>query len=287
MTLILSCVTRDYAVQVSDRCLTDLASGRPLEQESNKAVVLSNRVAFAYTGLARIEGKPADIWLRDVLTPHQSMRHAVQLVVDEATRAFAQMPASPAAKRQAFVAVGWAHFPDVREDLSPFGLTISNALTQEGRWLPGAMSEFSGQGKVLKGPDSGFLWTHAGGLSDRRGAALNRAIGRVASRGLGPAAVSELLVREIREVADEPGSRVGRGLMVNCIPRAATGSDDLFALSSMPTNSELCFAHLRHDGSLEPTEGPHFVRPGGRLYSNFKAWREGDAELVQVDFKSG
>jgi hypothetical protein len=67
VTLVLSCIAPEYAVQVSDRCLTDLRTGIAVEQEANKAVVLSNRVAFAYTGLARIEGKPTDIWLRDAL----------------------------------------------------------------------------------------------------------------------------------------------------------------------------------------------------------------------------
>jgi hypothetical protein len=106
MTLILSCITQDAIVQVSDRCLTNLATGEPVEQEANKAVFLSNRVALAYTGLAEIEGKPADIWLRDILVPHESVGHGIQLILDEATRAFAAMPGSSAAKRQAFVAAG-------------------------------------------------------------------------------------------------------------------------------------------------------------------------------------
>lgn len=286
MTLILSCLTKDYALQVSDRCLTDLNSGEVLEQDSNKAVVLSNRVALAYTGLARIEEKPADIWLRDVLIPHQSIGHGVQLIIDEATRAFAEMPGSPAAKRQAFVAAGWARFPHLGEELRPFGLTISNAINPQGNWLPAALPEFSGRGKILKGPRWGYAWTHAGGLPNGRAIVLNRMIARFVDRGLSPASMAELLIREIRAVAADPASRVGRGLMVNSIPRAVTVTDDLLALSGMPTSSQLCFAHLHHDDVVGAVQGPHFVRPSGRVYSNFKAWHEEDAQIVQVDFKA-
>jgi hypothetical protein len=285
MTLILSCVTKDYAVQVSDRCLTDLNSGRVLDQEANKAVVLSNRVAFAYTGLARIEGKPADIWLRDILVPHESIGHAVQLIIDEATRAFGQMPGSPAAKRQAFIGAGWARFPHLGHDLRPFGVTISNAMDSDGRWLSGALPTFSGRGTCLRGPSWGYAWTHAGRLPRDRAVLLNRMIQGVVGRGLSPATMAQLFIREIRHMADWDRS-IGRGLMVNSIPSAVIGRQDLFAISSMPTTSELCFAHLRHDDTVSAALGPHFVRPGGRVFSNFRSWRDGDSEFVQVDFKA-
>lgn len=135
MTLVLSCIAPEYAVQVSDRCLTDLRTGIAVEQEANKAVVLSNRVAFAYTGLARIEGKPTDIWLRDALVPHQSIGGAVQVIVDEATRAFRGIAGPQCRKHQAFVGAGWARFPHLGRALRPFGVTISNAFDEEGHWL--------------------------------------------------------------------------------------------------------------------------------------------------------
>jgi len=53
----------------------------------------------------------------------------------------------------------------------------------------------------------------------------------------------------------------------------------------MPTPTELCFSHWHHDDVMSPTEGPHFVRPGGRAFSNFRAWREADAEIVQAQIR--
>lgn len=286
MTLILSCITQDAIVQVSDRCLTNLATGEPVEQEANKAVFLSNRVALAYTGLAEIEGKPADIWLRDILVPHESVGHGIQLIVDEATRAFAATPGSSAAKRQAFVAAGWARFPHLGDDLHPFGLTISNAMDENGVWLRGALPQFSGRGKILHGPNWGYSWTHAGGLPAGRWIKLNRALRRMWEHGVSSAAIAEVFIAETRLMAERKGSRIGRGLMVNSIPKAATETHDLLALSGMPTGSELTFAHLRHDDSVETTTGPHVVRPGGRVFSNFTHTRHDDgSETVGVTIR--
>lgn len=284
MTLILSCITSRFVVQVSDRCLSDLRTGEAVEQEANKAVFLSNRIAFAYTGLAKIEGKPADIWLRDVLVPHESVGHGVQLIVDEATRAFAEMPGSLANKRQAFVGVGWARFQHLGEELLPFAMTITNAINGNGEWLPGAMPEFIGDVRVLDGGWP-YIWTDVGGLPQDRRLKLNRAIRNQVERDLSSAAMAELLIRETRVMA-ERNKRIGRGLMVNAIPWAVTQTHDLLALASMPTDSELTFAHLRHDASIEVTEGPHFVRPGGTVFSNFKLMTGSAAERVGGDIRA-
>lgn len=284
MTLILSCITERFVVQVSDRCLSDLRTGRPIEQEANKAVFLSNRVAFGFTGLAEIEGKPADIWLRDVLIPHESVGHGVQLVVDESTRAFAEMRASRAAKRQAFVGVGWALFEHLSDDLLPFGVIITNALTEHG-WLPEAEPTFVGDVKVLN-QGGGYIWTDAGGLPDRRKTNLNRMVRRLADRRLTAAAMADLFIRETRAMA-KADRRIGRGLMVSSIPRSVTATHDLLALSSLPTDSELTFAHMRHDDSVDVREGPHVVRPGGRVFSNFQHRIDADGtEMVAVTLGS-
>jgi len=61
MTLVLSLATPDYVVQVSDRRLTD-PTGKTVNENSNKSVLLTNRMAFGYTGLARLAGQSHLIW---------------------------------------------------------------------------------------------------------------------------------------------------------------------------------------------------------------------------------
>ncbi len=57
VTLVLSCITRQYVIQVSDRRLTDLDTGEPIVDPDNnavgfcKAVDFCGQMAFSYTGL--------------------------------------------------------------------------------------------------------------------------------------------------------------------------------------------------------------------------------------------
>jgi hypothetical protein len=66
MTLILSAVAGEYAIQVSDRRLTDF-NGRLYDDEANKAVLFCGRMAFSYTGLGFMGRKRMDDWLTQAL----------------------------------------------------------------------------------------------------------------------------------------------------------------------------------------------------------------------------
>jgi hypothetical protein len=58
MTLVVSMLTHDYVVQVSDRCMTfERGDGAVrFEDGHNKAVLFERRIAFGYTGAGQIEG---------------------------------------------------------------------------------------------------------------------------------------------------------------------------------------------------------------------------------------
>ena len=66
MTLILSCLTRDYVVQVSDRRVV-ATDGSWREDRANKASFFCGHSSFSYTGYARLEGLPTDEWLTEQL----------------------------------------------------------------------------------------------------------------------------------------------------------------------------------------------------------------------------
>ena len=70
MTLIMTCITQDLVVQVSDRRLVDLSTGQPCKNNQNKVVDFSGHMAFAYTGLANLSSrgtKPTDLWLAEAM----------------------------------------------------------------------------------------------------------------------------------------------------------------------------------------------------------------------------
>lgn len=68
MTLILTCATPRFVVQVSDRLVT--RGGKAFDPASNKAVIYQAEnatVAIGYSGLAHIEGLPTDQWIAEKL----------------------------------------------------------------------------------------------------------------------------------------------------------------------------------------------------------------------------
>ena len=70
MTLILSRVTHDFAVQVADRLLS-YPGGSPFDKRSNKTVIFRARdaiVVAAYTGDGFVDRLPTDQWIATVLS---------------------------------------------------------------------------------------------------------------------------------------------------------------------------------------------------------------------------
>ena len=72
MTLVISLISRDHAIQISDRKLVWVESDgsiRDREGEFNKAVLYCKRIAFSYCGLAEAgpRRQRTDLWLADEL----------------------------------------------------------------------------------------------------------------------------------------------------------------------------------------------------------------------------
>lgn len=76
MTLILSCLTPKYIVQVSDRRLT-WPDGRVFDETANKAIVFHGRAAIAYTGIALIGSQRTDEWIADQILDCTGVQDAI------------------------------------------------------------------------------------------------------------------------------------------------------------------------------------------------------------------
>src|SRR5690348_6551313 len=112
MTLILTCATPEFALQVSDRRVTwvrGIHAGLVADDARNKALVIANHLTFSYTGLAEIGLEFTDDWLMASLEGIQRLdvRTVSQRIADRASAAFAALPLSAAQKRHVFVGVGW------------------------------------------------------------------------------------------------------------------------------------------------------------------------------------
>jgi hypothetical protein len=79
LTLILTHLSRAWAVQVTDRLVSRSAAGRtsPFDAEANKNVIfLTDRalVSIGYTGLSYISGVPTDEWIAQILLGEKVVR---------------------------------------------------------------------------------------------------------------------------------------------------------------------------------------------------------------------
>src|SRR5262245_37528625 len=142
MTLILSCLTNDYVLQVSDRRLTFLGgprSGQVMDDDRNKAVVWNSIIAFAYTGVTPVDDERTDIWLTRTLIDAAKaglppdLPSLLSFLRDSATNAFARLTTLHGRTfHHTFVGVGWAQLrprdqPSDQGQILPFICSISNA----------------------------------------------------------------------------------------------------------------------------------------------------------------
>ena len=153
MTLVLTYATPGVIIQVSDRRLTDLRTGKTIEDNSNKTVLFCNSTVFAYTGLAELGGgKRTDDWMLGVLADGQcvALGQAVVQLRDHATRRFRQLQLTrPEWKRHAFVFASW--LPDGRRVV---GL-VTNSFEGINRWRSAPHDDFRVHGWELESNERG------------------------------------------------------------------------------------------------------------------------------------
>src|SRR5262245_58819615 len=116
MTLVVACLTPEFVSLVADRRVTD--GKRVLDDLSTKVVVICDRSAVAFSGLARIptarrgvEDWPrTDEWIVRVLAEHQvtTISSAAKVLANEATAAFLHFRGRPSDGRLAFALAGWS-----------------------------------------------------------------------------------------------------------------------------------------------------------------------------------
>jgi len=85
MTLILSCLTHEYAIQVSDKRISNRADGSVVDDARNKGVQFCNQMVFGYSGPATIGTKQTDVWLTETLSERESLDEGLSLAQQRLT----------------------------------------------------------------------------------------------------------------------------------------------------------------------------------------------------------
>lgn len=234
MTLILTCVTPYYAIQVSDRRLTFL-DGRIREHPENKTLFYNGFATFAYSGLATIGRVPTDEWLMDRLGDSGSFGAALGALTDAATRALRNLNVAGATPQQrrvwrrlAVVGAGFVglRHPEVQgrravpDHIHPFLSVVSNFFSLSGKWQHESDVRFTCSFQYLPDNEEMLLFAAGKPLSQLQEKELKRSLRRCLSRSKSPWPAVRLLARQVRAVwcADKKGV-VGPNIMCMVLPR--------------------------------------------------------------------
>jgi hypothetical protein len=273
VTLIASCITHDFVIQVSDRRLVNAYTGKVREEEATKAVQFARHAIWGYTGLAALDGVKTDYWILERLD--KSPRDTLERLAADAAGAVSRGGLSRRLSCHAFVGVGWMR-PKQGPPI-PTLFVVSNSVADDGNWTPQAGKVFT-QLVFRLGPDLPFHLHIAGQtIPPPELNQLRRNIRR--AHGHGPQAVSRLLVDAVQQLA-RTNPLVGDRLLVGVIPKWASDVDGAgYTLPLQPFGaplrpgqvddpSEPTFFYVPGSGSEELTlYGPHWTDGNMRIAS--------------------
>jgi hypothetical protein len=282
MTLVISLITREHVVQVSDRKLVWLRGRQIVEEDDhrNKAVVWCNRLAFAYTGFAEL-GKDhrTDLWIagelgewgQSIPPDGQSQDALLAALAKAAARELSSAPWRdvPRDRRQhAIVAAGWACFDG--GDFEPYIATLSNYGGKPGNPTP-AQDHF--EAGVQRLPADKDLWVNWMGqdLGESEIAALDELRGMLRDPSTFGLSAAGLLADLVRSIADR-NHYVGRGLLITALPRSAIArkQSETILLAGPPEEGQLTFLYVPPGADEGVQYGPTYVC-GETTMANFEA----------------
>ena len=276
MTLVLGCITPNFAIQVSDRRLTWLDASRRgtiADDGRNKVVLFCNRIAFGYTGLAQIGTAHTDEWLLNTIaTARPANEHTIfPLIAKRAEMDLAAQRIPAADRRHAFFGTGWATFAS-DSDTEPYFVYISNFHDRQLKQLPVASDKFEIIVQRLR--DLPFKFARVGQpLSAGDVTHLKNAARPARKHSAGAAGYVDILASIIRRVAKNAPT-VGSNLLATVIPREAVGKGGFVTpLNRKLAPGRVTCIYLPADGNRGVAYGPHYTC-GGMLAKDMLAASE-------------
>jgi hypothetical protein len=236
MTLILTCLTPNYLMQVSDRRLSTPVLRKPVG-DVNKAVVWNSTLILAFTGIAQVEGQSTDSWAAQaMMRPDRSIPKAV----DDLGRAAARVPEL----RKVPLAIVGACYSTVGKEktLTPSIVTVSNFLNEYGEPVGIGPWRYSG---YVTDNEGAYVWAHGVHLPMERRLALAKTIKAKAMAK--PRYAADVLSGAVVQVSERDRT-VSSDVLVSCLPRAASGQ--WMRLMTTPPNLETASFTSRVGGSV-------------------------------------
>jgi len=260
MTLILTCATREYVVQASDRRVT-LTNGKILNDDQGKAIFYCARFAVAYTGVADIDGDTA-LWLARLFAKAPDIETALDSIGAETAEYFKQKDLRIP---HFVVATGWAsQYGEPREGM-PCIAASSNTYGD-------SMHEFSTRVNFVKSGMAYVGYDFGQALTAEEKGRLDVAVRSGLKFKSGPGSIARAFADQIRLVAsgsDNRASNVSKTVLVQCLSRSAIATRENPAgspfLSGIGPNQNGC-VYVADDGSLAEWKSP-WIACGGSVFS--------------------
>lgn len=264
MTQIISVITREYVLLVSDRLLTygpGPRAGEVFKDEECKLVSLCHTCGIGYTGLARLGGRPTHEWIAITLARANchTAGEASELLITSAPAALPNVDVK--LRRQTFVIAGWAHFGDV-PTLRSHICVVSNCLGENREQLTHPQPAFRRRIRTLQDHEDVYHFVVGQPVAADRTVQLERNLRRLAARDIGQREALRLLVAEIFATHSTESS-VGDKVLAFCIPRTSIESQIKSGhtrLSGVPPHSRAStFSYFDRDYNEHLQHGPTVV----------------------------
>ena len=260
MTLILTCLTKDFIVQASDRRLT-YRRGRKIihkEDDRNKALIYENHTVFAYTGLATLSNQMFAIdWAAQLLAQPADFRDAIGYLCECATRLMETQPFSgypDDQRRLGFVGAGFINWVEATETVRrPAYFILSNFMNYEGELQPPPYNKFRAyvNWPLPYGEPTFKLFRAGQPLEEDGEKKLNRTIKRCFQKrpdAVRPETIGRLLTCAIQETAGI-NKKVGKNIICTFVPREYredTGDNREIHIGGMILNQPVISDELQH-----------------------------------------
>ena len=246
MTLILSCLTRDYVVQVSDRRVV-ATDGSWHEDRANKAIFFCGHSSFSYTGIARLEGLPTDEWLTQQLGTAKALGDALPLLQRRARDAVRAIPfpssvppsRRPVIRRLAFVNVAFVLLGEPSADrtryqllrtdtlnevstqnMQPVLTVVSNFFRPPDQWLPEAEREFTVFHRTLNRNEDFTVFPSGQRIGDQDYKRVVRNVRHCVENSTSGYPTARVLARQVQAVSKN-NQMVGSNVLCSLIPKRA------------------------------------------------------------------
>lgn len=273
MTLILSVITPNFAIQASDRRVTTTRESRliTVDDERNKAVFVAERLTFAMTGAADIERDTIGFFAAQLSREFgqgKTVDVALQRVGSMCGQYLAQR-ADAASAFLALVGVGWTDSPPAPR--SPLITWSSNAMDKHGRWRSPPAARFDTHSLGLRSGAAYRLLASGVDVGTPRLDRLRHDLRDATSESDQPAPVADILITHIRAVA-RANQLVGEGVMVNCLPYACGSPDgSIMLIGGPPKPNVRTFTYVPAGHDTGVYLGPHVVGGDGSQIAEFQA----------------